>query len=391
MTIRSVAAGILLLALAGTPAGWAQAAQGAAEVHAKGDITGNWQGTLEVGKSLRAIEQFAKGEKGWTAKFYSIDQTAQPINASSVTVDGSSVKLSIDLMGVDYTGTVSADGNSMVGTFTQGGKPFPLTLVRATKETAWEIPAAPAPLKPMAADADPSLDVATIKPNDSGGTMLQGLGFRGRNFATRNSSLGDLIGFAFNVKGKQIVGAPDWLDKDRYDVSGVPDVEGTPNVEQMRTMVRKLLQDRFKLTFHMEKRELAAFVLSVGKNGQKLKPTEMSGPGPGVGFRQGKGGLTLVFANGTVGEFAMTLQTVVFDRPVVDETGLKGKFDITVTFSPDDSQFNGHPPVPAKTDGVEPAPTLFEAIQQDLGLKLEGQKTNVPVIVIDHVEKPSAN
>ena len=95
--------------------------------------------------------------------------------------------------------------------------------------------------------------------------------------------------------------------------------------------------------------------------------------------------------NGLISEFDELLQTMVLDRPVVDETGIPGKFDISVTFTPDDSQFHGHPPPVKKADDVEAAPSLFEAIQQKLGLKLEARKAPVPVIVIDHVEKPSAN
>lgn len=377
--------------IATAPASWAQA-PAASEVHARGDIAGNWQGTLQTEKSLRLILQIAKTDKGWSAKMYSIDQGAQAINASSVTLDGSSFKYAVDLIGGSYQGTLSADGSSIVGTWTQGPNPLPLTLVRATKETAWEIPAPPPPLKLMAADADPSFEVATIKPNDSGAASMQGLTVRGRNFATRNSSLGDLIAFAYEVQAKQIVGGPDWMDKDRYDIAAVPDKEGAPNPEQVRIMIRKLLADRFKLTFHQEKRELSAYVLTVGKNGQKLTPTQLKGPLPGIGMRPGAGGLTLSIRNGTLTDFTGFLQMLVLDRPVVNQTGLTDKFDFSVKFTPDDSQFNGHPPpLPKSTDTTEAAPNLFEALQQQDGLKLSAEKTAVEVIAIDHVEKPSSN
>ena len=96
---------------------------------------------------------------------YSIDQASQAINASSVTLDGSTFKYSVALIGDSYEGTLSADGNTIVGSWTQGPSPLPLTLVRATKETAWEIPIPPPPPKPMAADANPSFEVATVKPS----------------------------------------------------------------------------------------------------------------------------------------------------------------------------------------------------------------------------------
>jgi uncharacterized protein (TIGR03435 family) len=308
-----------------------------------------------------------------------------------VSVNGNTVRAGMEIIGLEYTGTLSADGSSIVGTYTQNGTSLPLTLVRATKATAWELPAPPTPPKMMPDDAQPGFDVATIKPNESGAPALQGLGFRARKLTTINASLGDLISFAFDVQVKQILGGPEWLQKDRYDISGTPDVEGNPNVQQMRTMIRKLLEDRFKLTFHHDKRELPAFVLTATKGGEKLKPTQMTGPGPGIGIRPGNGGVSLIMVNGTVGDFSALLQTSVVDRPVVNQTGIDGRFDITVTFTPDDAQFGGHSPVAAKADSTETKPGLFEAIQQQLGLKLEPQKTTVDVIAIDHVEKPSAN
>jgi uncharacterized protein (TIGR03435 family) len=356
------------------------------------DLAGNWQGTLKAGKDLRVILAVSKDDGRLKAKLYSIDQGAQPFTVSSISQDGTAVKFTIDLIGATYEGKTSADGNSIAGTWTQGATPLPLELARATKQTAWEIPAPPPPPKLMAVDADPSFDVATIKPNNSGATSMQQLTINGRDFKTVNSSLADLIKFAYNVQIKQIVGAPDWIDKDRYDVAGTPDHEGAPNVEQLRVMIRKLLADRFQLKFHHEKRELSAFVLTVAKDGSKLKPTELNGPLPGIGMRPGKAGPELIVRNGTLGDFTSFLQLMVLDRPVVDQTGLKGKYDITVPFTPDDSLFNGNPrPFPKVAEGVEPAPGLFDAIQQSLGLKLTAEKTQVDVLAIDHVEKPSAN
>jgi uncharacterized protein (TIGR03435 family) len=365
------------------------------DTHAKGDISGNWQGTLETDRSLRIIISIAKTEKGLSAKMYSIDQGGQPINATAVTLDGSAFKCTVDAIGGTYAGTLSADGNSITGTWTQGPKPLPLTLIRATKDTAWEIPAPPPPPKLMAPDADPAFDVVTIKPNNSGGSSMQGLFVQGRNFNIRNGSLADLIGFAYNVHPKQIVNPPDWMDKERYDISGVPDKDGVPNDKQLRVMMQKLLADRFALKFHHEKRDLSAFVLSVGKTGSKLTPTQFNGPLPGFGLGPGTGGFSFNVRNATMPDLTSFLQMLVLDRPVVDQTQLTGRFDFKVTFTPDDSLFNGHPPkLPAPTDAnatVEPAPDLYKAFSDQLGLKLEAQKTAVDVIAIDHVEKPSAN
>jgi uncharacterized protein (TIGR03435 family) len=173
----------------------------------------------------------------------------------------------------------------------------------------------------------------------------------GRNIVTRASSLVDLISFAYDVQAKQIVGVVGWMENDRYDIDAVPDQVGAPNPQQVRVMFQKLLTDRFKLTFHHDKRELSAYVLTVGKNGQKLAPTQLTGPLPGIGMRPGPTGLTLNIRNGSLADFTGFLQTLVLDRPVVDQTGVKGKFDFHFTFTPDDSQFGGHPPtMPAQTD-----------------------------------------
>ncbi len=365
------------------------------------DIADTWQGTLHAGKDLRTVVKIAKDDKGgYKGVFYSIDQGAQPINLDSVTLQGSDVKFTLKLFGLTYEGKLSADGKTIDGTSTQGSSPLPLVLTRATPETAWEIPKPEPPPTPMAADVDPNFEVATIKPNNSGATSMQGLTLRGRNFATRASSLGDLISFAYEVQAKQIVGAPDWVNSDRYDIAAVPEQEGSPSPEQIRIMIRKLLADRFKLTFHKDKRELSAYVLTVGKNGHKLSPTQLKGTLPGIGIRPATGGLMLNMINATIPDFTGFLQTLVLDRPVVDKTGIEGRYDFQCTFTPDDTQFGGHPPQMPKpggasdaspTDAATAAPSFYDALQDQLGLKLTAEKTQVDVIAIDHVEKPSAN
>jgi uncharacterized protein (TIGR03435 family) len=368
----------------------ALAASTGSALHAQ-DITGTWQGTLHPGKDLRLILKISKDDGKLKLVMYSIDQGAQPFNASSVRLDGSEFKFSVDVIGGSFEGKLSADGTSIVGVWTQG-PPLPLTLVRATTETAWEIPPPPPPPKMMPADADPAFEVATIKPNPSTATSMQQLTINNGNFVVRNGSLGDLIGFAYNVQARQVVGGPDWINTERYDISAKTEPEGAPSLTQLRTMVRKLLADRFQLKFHHDKRELSAYVMTIGKNGQKLTPTQIKGPLPGLGFRPAPGGLMLNVVNGTMSDLTGFLQNLVLDKPVVDHTGLSDRFDFHVTFTPDDSQFNGHPPkLPPATDTTETAPNLFEALQQQLGLKLTAEKTPVDVLVIDHVEKHSEN
>jgi uncharacterized protein (TIGR03435 family) len=245
----------------------------------------------------------------------------------------------------------------------------------------------PQPVKPMAADADPSFEVATIKPNTSGDPEIHGPIMKARHFNTQNASVSDLIEYAYSIQKNQIVGGPAWIDKNRYDISAVPAQEGEPSHAQDCVMVRKLLADRFKLIVHHEKRELPAFVLTLGEHGQKLAPTQISQSRPSINLRPGPKGLTLDARNASMADFAYYLLTFVLERPVVDQTGLTGKFDFQFTFAPDDSQFKGHPPqLPEVT---ESSPGLFDAMQQQVGLKLKAGKAPVDVIVIDHLEPPS--
>lgn len=241
---------------------------------------------------------------------------------------------------------------------------------------------------PMAREADPAFEVATIKPNDSGLQLMLGLGFKGRNFTTRNTSVADLIGFAYGKNAKQIVGVPKEMERERYDINGVPDLEGVPNIRQQQAMVKKLLTERFKLTFHDDKREMSAFVMTA-KDGQKLVPTKLDGLNPVTGVRPSEDGWVLSSQNATMPLLAGVLQLLVLDRPVVDKTGLTGRYDVAIDFTPDNSQFNGHPP-PARTT-QNPSPGLFDAMQQQLGLKLSAEKAMVDVVVVDTVTKPSDN
>jgi uncharacterized protein (TIGR03435 family) len=249
-----------------------------------------------------------------------------------------------------------------------------------------------APPKQMAADADPSFEVATIKPNHSGDPMVQEISEKGHYFGTRNSSLQDLIEFAYNIQSKQIVGGSDWMDKDRYDISAIPNQDGVPSLLQTRVMVQKLLSSRFKLAFHHSQLELSAFVLSVSRNGSKLTPTQQSGPVPVNSLEPGPSGWTLTMRNASIADLAGFLQMTVLNRPVIDQTGVSGRFDLSITFTPDDSQFHGNPPPPQKgTSADTAAPALLQAVQLQLGLKLELKKALVESFAIDHVEKPSPN
>jgi uncharacterized protein (TIGR03435 family) len=233
-------------------------------------------------------------------------------------------------------------------------------------------------LKPMAPTAKPVFEVATIKPSDPDDS---GTGFqtRGRHVRVQNESITNMIMFAYGVHPKQIVGGPDWM-KDRYDIDGVPDVEGLPSVRQQREMLQNLLADRFKLKFHREKRELAIYAIVPAKGGAKL--TKTASDPDSLPDQTGNGNenqMTMRFRNNSMDDFADGLHYFV-DKPVVNQTGLPGRFDFTLQWS----------------SGMAPAtgsevPGMFTAMQEQLGLKLEATKAPVEVLVVDAVERPSQN
>ena len=357
---------------------------------AQEDITGTWQGTLQAGRELRTVIKISKADGGGLkAVMYSIDQGGQGIAASAITLQGSNVRMSIAAIGGTFEGKLSADGTSIAGTWTQGSAPLSLTLKRATTETAWAVPDPAARPRPMAADASPAFEVATIKPTKPG-TQGKGFGVRGRMFSTLNTSLSDLVTFAYGLHARQITGGPAWLEAEKYDLTAQPEGEGQPNEKQWKMMLQKLLADRFKLTFHRDKKELSVYALVVGKTGPKLTKSEGDPNGlPGLFFR-GLGVLPAI--NATMADFAGVMQTAVLDRPVVDQTGLPGRFDFTLTWTPDESQFGGlGVKVPPPTDDASAPPGLFTAIQEQLGLKLESTKAPVEVLVVDRAERPSEN
>ena len=346
------------------------------------EITGTWQGKYQSGANeFRAVYKITRtSEGGLTAVLYNFDRVGMPVAATSVAVQGATVKISFPAVGGEYQGKFDSDGNTITGVWTSGGKSLPLTLTRATEETAWTIPAVSERLKPMRKDALPGFEVATIKPSDPT-RFNSGFKIDGRRVYTERESLSAMIMFAYGVHPRQIVGAPAWADTDYYDVNGQPDEPGEPSLDQMRSMYRKLLSDRFQLSCHADKKELPVFVLAVGKNGPKIARNLSSTSAFPDQTIHGQGNLTE--RNATMAEFAGMLQAAVLDRPVLDQTKLEGRFDFMLRWTPDSAQ--------TRPDDANAFPDLFTAVQEQLGLKLEATKAMADVIIVDRVEKPSAN
>jgi uncharacterized protein (TIGR03435 family) len=352
---------------------------------------GSWHGTAQgpQGQTRKVVFKISKADnQALAAVIYSVEPAGPPINAASVTLAGSNLKIAIPAIGGDYEGKLSADGNSIAGAVKQGADALELNLTRETPETAWVIPEPPPPPKPMAADADPSFEVATIKPANPdrpGRSILFG---QGGMLTTTNTTLNDLIIFAYEIHPDQLTGGASWMATDKYDIAAKPDQEGAPNATQLRTMMRKLLAERFKLAFHREKKELSAFMLTVGKDGVKMARNESGGTLPGFG---GRGPGAIGVRNTTMEEFAGFLQARIVDRPVVDQTGLgASRFDFTLSWRPD--QLTPPPPdAPPPPADLESRPDLFTAMQEQLGLKFEAVKTAVDVLAVDKVERASEN
>ena len=353
------------------------------------DITGTWQGTLSAGRELRTVIKITKEATNLRAVLYSIDQGPGAL-PGNVTVQGTSVKITIPAVAGTYEGKLENDGTTITGTWSQGGpKPAPLNLKKATPETAWVIPEPPAPPKPMAANADPVFEAATIKPSPP---EQPGKFFRvnGRQFTTGNTTLSDLITFAYGIHPKQIVGAPAWIESEKFNIEARPDGEGQPNDKQWKTMVQKLIKERFQLNFHRDKKELSVYAMVSEKTPHKLTKSAGDPNGLPALFFRGLGNLPA--RNATMADIAGLLQATVLDRPVIDQTGVTGRWDFTLTWTPDEFQFGGAGGrgAPPQVNGQQ-APDLFTAFREQLGLKLESTKAPAEVFVVDGVEKPSPN
>lgn len=360
-------------------------------------FTGTWQGALKVPQApsgeLRIVIKVATTDKdALGAEFYSIDQNPTPLKAESVKTSGQGIKINIPTLNGVYEGTLTSDGNTLNGTWTQGA-PIPLVLVKTTPSTAWAIPEPPPPPKMMDTNAKPKFEVATIKPSDPNRPGW-GIGINQSGMInTLNTTLADLMKFCYDLHPKQVVNAPAWFDTEKFDVSGKPDTPGMASLPQMKAMMQQLIVDRFGLKFHDDKRELQAYAITVAKGGAKVKKEEnVKLPLPGFGGAPQRG---FNIRNATIAEFGSVMQAQFMDLPVVDQTGLGDtRYTFVLKFTPDPGMrpFGGAaPPGPPPAPDADAPPDLYAAMEQQLGLRMQKTRTNVPVMVIDKIDKPSAN
>jgi uncharacterized protein (TIGR03435 family) len=265
-------------------------------------------------------------------------------------------------------------------------------------------------------------EVASIKPSkpQPGGMIMMGSRPTPDGFTATNQTLKMLVQRAYGVNDYQVEGGPNWLGSDRYDIDAKMDGPAADALQKLtpeeqtiarQKMLQALLADRLKLTIHRDTKELPIYTLIIGKNGSKLQESkpDAANPSPdgsnGPGGRGGRG-ISMIFDGGArsmtakaspISNLVSTLSGSL-GRPVLDKTGLTGKYDFTLKWSPDESQMQAPPGGAGPPNGPAPigspdsgAPTLLIAIQEQLGLKLESGKGPVVLIVIDHIEKPSEN
>jgi uncharacterized protein (TIGR03435 family) len=227
----------------------------------------------------------------------------------------------------------------------------------------------------------PVFEVATIKPAATSSDGHTHINYPPNdNFSATNITLLALMQWAYGMPERQILEGPSWLSSTRFDIQAKSDIGDrikSLNSEQgnelKRGMVQALLADRFHLKVHEETRTLPAYDLVLAKSGSKLQPSHSNGKSIGLGrdHLNGQGLTTMLIAEEL---------SKISGRVVVDKTGLDGRYDLNLRWTPDDA-----------AAGDSELPTLFTAIQEQLGLKLESAKEPVPVLVIDQVDAPTPN
>jgi uncharacterized protein (TIGR03435 family) len=230
-------------------------------------------------------------------------------------------------------------------------------------------------------------EVAAIKPNLQGGKR-SGIDNTQGFWKADNVTVRFLITYAYQVLPDQISGAPAWLDADRYDIEARYEqdaaLSGKQDAEQTRMRLQALLASRFQFEMHRQSKEWQAYVLVAGKKGAKLTPTERK---EGSSMHSNNGHLE---AQGvSMEDFARGLAARL-TRPVINETGLEGRFDFKLDYDPEVAARMGEKENPSPGADVQ-SPSLFTALQDQLGLKLESKKVPVEFLVIERVERPSGN
>jgi uncharacterized protein (TIGR03435 family) len=251
----------------------------------------------------------------------------------------------------------------------------------------------------------PAFQVASVKLNTANPQRKIVRPQPGGRLMTENAPLVMLIQNAFGVQSYQVAGGPAWINEDGYDIQAKP--EGETSTLQMWLMLQSLLAARFKLALHRETRELPVYALTAAKGSFRPPPPREDGcaaaqpgapPVPGmfpcgrVGINAAPAGVEMNGRKAPMAEFVRML-AMLMGRPVIDRTGFTGELDIHLSFTPDESTQG----LPGAGPGAFPPPSdptrpnIFGAMEEQMGLKLASSRGPVEVLVIDHVERPTAN
>ena len=236
---------------------------------------------------------------------------------------------------------------------------------------------------PLAVAQNAGFEVASIKPTAPVAHGYSIVPSAGGRLTMKNITLKRMLAAAYNVQDFQISGGPKWLETDPYDIAAK--AEGNRNLteRQLLDLVKPLLADRFQVAFHWETKQLPRYSLVVGKGGSKLKEVPADGE-PQLEIRARK---LITGHRAQLSQFTELLSWVM-GRVVVDDTGLKNVYDFKLEWSPDELQLT-EPGATRPTDGS--TNSIFEAIQEQMGLKLEPQKGPVQILVVDRAEKAAEN
>ena len=235
--------------------------------------------------------------------------------------------------------------------------------------------------------AAPSFDVTSVKPNTSG--AVEQSGERGKGSLTMtNMRLRAVITTAYGIRPERIVGLPAWTDQERFDIAARAPA-GTPDSE-LPLMLRTLLAERFRLVIRPEMREQPVYALVVaraGTLGPNLKPSTECGTAgrPGCGAITGSDGKRAYIIVGARGiDLLVRVLQGLTDRPVIDRTGLTGTYDFEVRFSAASAALSAADPA-----NLPDLPSIFSAVQEQLGLRLEPATGPVEFLVVERIERPS--
>jgi uncharacterized protein (TIGR03435 family) len=229
-----------------------------------------------------------------------------------------------------------------------------------------------------------TFDVASVKLHQ-GPMRSIGISTPGLRLNADATNLRGLLMYAYNVRNYQVSGSAPLLTvgDTRYDIVAKAEGSGEPTRAEFRQMLQSLLADRFKLKFHREMREMPVYELVVGKNGPKFKESA-SDASPTAHFHWTGRNNEITMPKATMADMLDGIENSFLDRPVLDNTGLIGTYDIKLTYTPDVRSNRDSEPDLSDI-------SIFTAVQDQLGLKLQAQKAMVEILIVDYAEKPSEN